>query len=139
MHSFTRSSLRSFPFIGHLLASFIIAYGSVMAAFASDTVNINTASIEVLAEKLVGVGPELAKRIVDFRERYGEFKSIEALGDVRGFVRVCLPRTTKKSSLSKICQRAERPKATLCHLSASIRPADFGGRLHGLRRIQRRC
>ena len=31
-----------------------------------------------------GVGPELAKRIVDFRERYGEFKSIEALGDVRG-------------------------------------------------------
>ena len=35
-------------------------------------------------EELVGVGPELAKRIVDFRERYGEFKSIEALGDVRG-------------------------------------------------------
>ena len=30
------------------------------------------------------MGPELAKRIVDFRERYGEFKSIEALGDVRG-------------------------------------------------------
>ena len=84
MHSFTRSSLRSFPFIGHLLASFIIAYGSVTAAYASDTVNINTASIQVLAEELVGVGPELAKRIVDFRERYGEFKSIEALGDVRG-------------------------------------------------------
>ena len=84
MHSFTVSSLRSFPFIGHLLAAFIIAYGSVTAAYASDTVNINTASIEVLAQALVGVGPELAKRIVDFRERYGEFKSIEALGDVRG-------------------------------------------------------
>jgi competence protein ComEA len=84
MHSFTGSSLRSFPFIGHLLAAFIIAYGSVTAAYASDTVNINTASIEVLAEELVGVGPELAKRIVDFRERSGEFKSVEALGDVRG-------------------------------------------------------
>ena len=84
MHSFTRSSLRSFPFIGHLLASFIIAFGPVTAAYASDAVNINTASIEVLAEELVGVGPELAKRIVDFRERYGEFKSIEALGYVRG-------------------------------------------------------
>ena len=84
MHSFTGSSLRSFPFIGHLLAAFIIAYGSIRAAYASDTVNINTANIEVLAEELVGVGPELAKRIVDFRERYGEFKSVEALGDVRG-------------------------------------------------------
>ena len=84
MHLFTGSSLRSFPFIGHLLATFIIAYGSVTAAYASDTVNINTANIEVLAEELVGVGPELAKRIVDFRERYGWFKSVEILGDVRG-------------------------------------------------------
>ena len=84
MHLFTGSSLRSFPFIAHLLAVFIIAYGSVTAAYAADTANINTASIELLAQELVGVGPELAKRIVDFRERYGEFKSIEALGDVRG-------------------------------------------------------
>ncbi len=84
MHLFTGSSLRSFPFIAHLLAVFIIAYGSVTAAYAADAVNINTASIELLAQELVGVGPELAKRIVDFRERYGEFKSIEALGDVRG-------------------------------------------------------
>ena len=84
MHLFTGSSLRSFPFIAHLLAVFVIAYGSVTAAYAADTVNINTASIEVLAEELIGVGPELAKRIVDFRERYGEFKSVEALGDVRG-------------------------------------------------------
>lgn len=69
MHLFTGSSLRSFPFIAHLLAVFIIAYGSVTAAYAADTVNINTASIELLAQELVGVGPELAKRIVDFRER----------------------------------------------------------------------
>ena len=67
-----------------MLASFIIAYGPVTAAYASDAVNINTASIEVLAEELVGVGPELAKRIVDFSERYGGFKSLEALGYVRG-------------------------------------------------------
>jgi competence protein ComEA len=78
------SPLRSFPFIGALLAVFIITYGSVTTAYAADTVNINTASIEILAEELAGVGPELAKRIVGFRQRYGEFKSIEALGDVRG-------------------------------------------------------
>ena len=57
---------------------------AVTAAYASDAVNINTASIEVLAEELVGVGPELAKRIVDFSERYGGFKSLGALGSVRG-------------------------------------------------------
>lgn len=84
MQSSTMSPLRSFLFIGALLAVFIIAYGSVTTAYAADTVNINTASIEILAEELAGVGPELAKRIVDFRQRYGEFKSIEALGDVRG-------------------------------------------------------
>ena len=71
MHSCTHSSLRSFAFIGHLLAEFIISYRSITAAYASDTVNINTANIEVLAEELVGIGPELARRIVDFRERYG--------------------------------------------------------------------
>lgn len=84
MQSSTMSPLRGFPFIGALLAVFIIAYGSVTTAYAADTVNINTASIEILAEELARVGPELAKRIVDFRQRYGEFKSIEALGDVRG-------------------------------------------------------
>ena len=61
MHSFTGSSLRSFLFIGHLLATFIIAYGSITTAYASDTVNINTASIEVLAKALDGVGPEVAR------------------------------------------------------------------------------
>ena len=96
MHLFSGSSLRSFPFIGHLLAILIIAYGSVAAAYASDTVNINTASIGVLAEALDGVGPELAKRIVDFRERYGEFKSIEALGDVRGIGPSLLAKTEGK-------------------------------------------
>ena len=67
-----------------MLAAFIIACGSVPSAYVSDTININTASIEVLAEELVGLGPELAKRIIDFRERYGDFKSIEALGDFHG-------------------------------------------------------
>ena len=82
MYLFTGSSPRSITFIGHLLAIFIIAHGSATVAYASDMVNINTASIEVPAEELVGVGPELAKRIIDFRERYAEFKSIEALSDV---------------------------------------------------------
>ena len=57
MHSFTGSSFRSFPFFGHLMTAVIIAYGSVTATYAAETVNINRASIEVLVEEPVGVGP----------------------------------------------------------------------------------
>ena len=100
MQSSTMSPHRSFPFIGALLAVFIIAYGSVTTAYAADTVNINTASIEILAEELAGVGPELAKRIVDFRQRYGEFKSIEAFATFVVSVPACSLKTKEKSYLS---------------------------------------
>ena len=49
MQSSTMSPHRSFPFIGALLAVFIIAYGSVTTAYAADAVNINTRSIKILA------------------------------------------------------------------------------------------
>ena len=58
MQSSTMSPHRSFPFIGALLAVFIIAYGSVTTAYGADTVNINTASIEILAEELAGGRPK---------------------------------------------------------------------------------
>lgn len=46
-------------------------------------ININTATQDLLAT-LPGVGPALAKRIVDYRERNGEFKRIEELMNVKG-------------------------------------------------------
>lgn len=47
-------------------------------------VNINTASAEMLAMELTGVGPALAAAIVADREANGEFSSAEALARVRG-------------------------------------------------------
>lgn len=47
------------------------------------TVNINTANAAEL-ELLPGVGPELAKRIVEHRTRYGAFKRVDDLDAVRG-------------------------------------------------------
>jgi competence ComEA-like helix-hairpin-helix protein len=49
-----------------------------------------------LASQLVGVGPQLAKRIVEFRERYGAFKSLEALSDVRGIGTVLLEKNEQR-------------------------------------------
>ncbi len=48
------------------------------------SVNINTASADDLAEVLIGVGPVVAKRIVDFRKEHGPFPVIDALVEVRG-------------------------------------------------------
>jgi competence protein ComEA len=46
-------------------------------------VNINDASREEL-ERLPGIGPALAARIVEHRERYGRFRRAEHLLMVRG-------------------------------------------------------
>ncbi len=51
---------------------------------SSGKVNINTATAEELDEKLTGVGPAIAKRIVDYRNSVGKFNSIEEIMNVSG-------------------------------------------------------
>lgn len=50
---------------------------------AVEKVNLNTASIEQL-ETLPGVGPALAKRIVEHRTKVGKFTKVEELLNVKG-------------------------------------------------------
>jgi len=49
----------------------------------ADKVNLNTASAEQL-ETLPGVGPALAKRIIEHRTKAGKFTKIEELLNVKG-------------------------------------------------------
>jgi competence protein ComEA len=46
-------------------------------------INVNTAMVEEL-EVLIGIGPVLARRIVDYRETNGSFQTIEDLLGVSG-------------------------------------------------------
>lgn len=47
-------------------------------------VNINRADPETISRYLKGIGPVKAEAIVAYREKYGPFKSIEELADVKG-------------------------------------------------------
>jgi competence protein ComEA len=49
----------------------------------TEKVNLNTASIEQL-QTLPGIGPSLAKTILDYRTKSGKFTRIEELLNVKG-------------------------------------------------------
>ncbi len=77
-----------------LLLSFLITLSSAVFADSPTkaelydgieiTVNINTATAEELSALLVGVGEKKAKEIVDYREKNGEFSSVDSLVNVKG-------------------------------------------------------
>ena len=48
-----------------------------------EPVNINTAGLDEL-QRLTGIGPALAQRIIDYREEHGPFQSVEDLLEVKG-------------------------------------------------------
>ncbi|WP_323844649.1 ComEA family DNA-binding protein [Microbulbifer magnicolonia] len=54
------------------------------AQVAVAAVNLNSASAEELAEKLVGIGAARAELIVKYREDNGPFTSIEQLLEIKG-------------------------------------------------------
>jgi competence protein ComEA len=64
-----------------LLAGFVPAFAQTKGG--AEKVNINTASAAEL-EKLPQIGPQIARRIVDFRKESGGFKRIEDLMKVKG-------------------------------------------------------
>jgi len=53
-------------------------------AWASQPVNVNTASAEEIAEGLRGIGPSKAQLIVDYREANGSFLHPDELVNVKG-------------------------------------------------------
>lgn len=60
------------------------AKSPVSAHAAAGKVNINTATVQELNDKLSGIGDGLAQRIVSYRQKHGPFRSVEAIKSVSG-------------------------------------------------------
>lgn len=65
-----------------MLAGLLLALS--VAARAEEPVDINTATAEVLAEAIDGVGMRKAEAIVRYREQHGPFASVDELVEVSG-------------------------------------------------------
>jgi competence protein ComEA len=52
-------------------------------AASTEKVNLNTATIEQL-QTLPGIGPAMAKRVIEYRTKVGKFNKIEEIINVKG-------------------------------------------------------
>lgn len=66
------------------IASMLMAGLLAFSAWAAQSVNINEASAEEIAEALKGVGMSKAEAIVAYRERNGAFRHADELVNVKG-------------------------------------------------------
>lgn len=76
------------------------AKGAAAAAVKAGTVDLNSASEGDLQE-VPGIGPSLAKKIVEFRKENGPFKSVEDLLKVRGIGEKSLERLRAHVTVGK--------------------------------------
>ncbi|MFW5926602.1 MAG: ComEA family DNA-binding protein [Wenzhouxiangella sp.] len=69
----------------NILAAIILSLAVTQVGFAEETpIDVNTATVEQLADALYGVGMAKARAIVEYREQHGDFEHADELVNVRG-------------------------------------------------------
>ncbi|TNH04232.1 ComEA family DNA-binding protein [Testudinibacter sp. TR-2022] len=69
------------------------------AQIVTERINLNTASAQELEKGLLGIGAKKAQAIVEYREKNGNFISIDQLSDVSGIGKATLEKNRDLLSL----------------------------------------
>ena len=93
-------------FLTTLFSSLLLSLALAGAAFAGESVNINTADAATIDRVLLNVGPAKAQAIVDYRKSNGAFRSAEQLAMVKG-----IGLKTVEKNRDRIALGAARPAA----------------------------
>jgi competence protein ComEA len=96
-HTAKASRFRSFLKVGTLLATCTLA--PALAWSQDVSININTASAEEIADALKGVGLKRAQAIVAWREKNGDFTSLDQLTVIKGIGDSTLAKNQQKIQL----------------------------------------
>jgi competence protein ComEA len=100
-------------------ASLAIAAAATLATSAlAAQVNINTADAATLSRELKGIGAKRAQAIVEYRQKYGAFKSADELALIKGIGPAAIARNR---DLILTAPRAERK--TLPTVPATVQPS----------------
>lgn len=97
-----------------ILALFLSGIGLAAAA-----VNLNTATVEQL-DAVKGIGVSKAKAIVEYRNKNGQFKSVDDLKNVKGFGAKSVDKLRAELSVSG---GSERPAADGGPVMGPVKPA----------------
>lgn len=68
----------------NLFAALLLCVSVVASPVWAVPVDINSASAEIIADSLSGIGPKTAESIVGYREMNGPFQSADDLVNVKG-------------------------------------------------------
>ncbi|WP_444902726.1 ComEA family DNA-binding protein [Microbulbifer sp. CnH-101-E] len=85
--------------LSFLSSSVVFADGAESEQQVAFEVNVNSASAEELAGKLLGVGEAKAQLIIEYREQYGPFTSLDQLLNVKGIGAATLDKNRKRIRL----------------------------------------
>jgi len=78
-----------------------------LSAWAADTVDINQASAQEIADALQGVGMSKAEEIVRYRDSHGAFKHVDELVNVKGIGLATVDKNRDRIALGAAPVKAE--------------------------------
>jgi competence protein ComEA len=83
----------------------LILSASLSSVLWAGPVDINHADAATISKELQGIGPALAKAIVDYREKNGAYKSADDLAKIKGIGPKAIEKNRANIRLSEVAKK----------------------------------